>query len=194
MPTGDADGATPLDPDELDGLIPAGILSRADLNAWEQSGIRTARSWVLDRRRPVPADRLLTERFLRELHRRMFGNTWRWAGHYRQSDTNIGVHWPTIPVAMHDALADTTAWLTYETWPRRELLARSHHRMVTIHPFPNGNGRWSRLATDTLARTLDIPMPTWGAETHADPRAAYLTALRAADEGEVAMLTAFMWA
>jgi Fic-DOC domain mobile mystery protein B len=189
-----ADGNTPLDPDELEGLLPAGVLTRADLNAWEQAGIRRARSWALDRRNPVPLQRVLSEAFLRDLHRRMFAITWSWAGSYRRSDKNIGPHWATVPVVMRDALHDASLWIHERVYPPREVLARFHHRLVVIHPFPNGNGRWSRLATDVLARTLSTEPPTWGAGLRpALARREYIEALRKADSGEFAELTTFLW-
>jgi len=190
----DAEGATPIEPDDADALIPAGIRTRDDLNAWEQVGIAAARSWALDRRRPLPLPRVLDESFLRELHRRMFGATWRWAGSYRRTNTNIGVPWPTIVTARHEAIADARTWIDEETWSHEEMLARWHHRLVVIHPFPNGNGRWSRLATDLLARARAVPLPTWGASLPAaDTRRHYLEALRRADAGEFERLREFLW-
>jgi Fic-DOC domain mobile mystery protein B len=192
MMSQEPEGATPLDPDDLEGLIPVGILTRADLNAREQAGVLDGRRWALGRRRST--SRVLTEHFLRELHRRMFGNVWRWAGTFRTTDKNIGTHWPQLRVAMLDAIADAAAWVAAGTWTPKELAARFHHRLVRIHPFPNGNGRWSRLATDALMRSVRHPLPTWGAALDAPTtRAQYLNALRAADNGKFEQLVAFIW-
>lgn len=193
MSTPPPDGATPLDPDEAEGLIPPGLLTRAQLNAWEQHGIRRARDWAINRRRAISLRKALDDAVLRDLHRRMFADTWTWAGRYRHSDKNIGTHWPEIPAAMRDALADAHAWIAEGTWPPSMLLARFHHRLVQIHPFPNGNGRWARLATEVLARALGVALPTWGAP-QADARRAYLESLRAADQGAFDALARFMWA
>jgi len=190
----DAEGATPIDPDDADALIPAGIRTRNDLNAWEQAGITTARSWALDRRRALPIARILDESFLRELHRRMFAATWSWAGAYRRSNTNVGVPWPAVPTAMREAIEDARTWIDTDTWAHAEMLARWHHRLVVIHPFPNGNGRWSRLATDLLAHALAVPLPTWGASLPAaDARRVYLEVLRKADAGDYDGLCSFTW-
>lgn len=186
----DPDGTTPLDPDEAEALIPSGVATRADLNAWEQEGIRRARLALLRSRR-APS-RVLKAEFLRRVHREMFGGTWAWAGRYRRSDKNIGAHWTEIPTRVREALDDTTTWVASSTWSVEEIAARFHHRLVTIHPFPNGNGRWSRLATDILMRSLDHQLPTWGIHRR-DPRADYLSALRSADGGRFGPLVEFMW-
>jgi Fic-DOC domain mobile mystery protein B len=191
----DPDGATPLDPEELEGLIPAGIITRSDLNAWEQLGVLEAQRWAFGPRRRTVAT-VLSEKFLRELHRRMFAATWNWAGKFRRSDKNIGVHWPHVPTELRKALDDANMWIATEIWPPAEIAARFHHRIVTIHPFPNGNGRWSRLTTEALMRALREPLPSWGArsaQTAAESRATYLHALRRADRGEFAALIDFVW-
>lgn len=85
------EGATPLDPDEAEDLLPSHIRTRKELNVWEQENILVAASWI--RRTRVAA---LDEMTLRELHRKMFSETWRWAGRFRTSDKTIGIHWPQI--------------------------------------------------------------------------------------------------
>lgn len=186
------EGATPLDPDELEGLIPVGILSRDDLNAWEQVGVVAGRRWALGIRRAT--DRVLSERFLRKLHRKMFASVWKWSGTYRKSDRNIGVHWPQVATAMLDAIEDARTWTIEGAWSPSELAARFHHRLVAIHPFPNGNGRWSRLATDALMHALRQPLPMWGASIPgASRRLEYLEALREADRGRFDRLIKFVW-
>jgi Fic-DOC domain mobile mystery protein B len=182
------DGTTPLDPDEADGLIPD-LLTRGELNAWEQANILKAEAWVFRRRRNV-----LTVQFAMELHQRMFDETWTWAGKFRRSDKNIGVPWPTIPAALRDLLDDTQYWIDNITYALDESAARFHHRLVSIHPFPNGNGRHGRLMTDVLARSHGAQLFTWGRGHLAvgQARIAYLAALRQADKGSLDPLVEFM--
>jgi Fic-DOC domain mobile mystery protein B len=129
----------------------------------------------------------MTEESIKTLHRRMFGDVWRWAGSYRQHDTNMGANWPYISTQVRDLLANVitqTAAAENLPWPPDELAVRFHHQLVVIHPFPNGNGRHSRLAADLLVRILGEPAFTWGSEnlsSPGDPRRAYLSALRLAD-------------
>jgi Fic-DOC domain mobile mystery protein B len=182
------EGTTPLDPDEADGLIPD-LLTRGELNAWEQANILKAEAWVFRRRRNV-----LTVQFAMELHRRMFDETWAWAGNFRRSDKNIGVPWPTIPAALRDLLDDAQYWIDQGTYALDEVAARFHHRLVSIHPFPNGNGRHGRLMADGLARSSGAPPCTWGrgSLTVGQARVAYLAALRQADKGGLDPLIEFM--
>ena len=188
------EGATPVDPDEAADLIPTGVETVDQLNAFEQTNILSATEWALrNRRRRTPAQ-VLSEAFLFNLHRRMFDETWRWAGAPRRTDKNIGVHWPTIRVALRERVKDAQLWLDEGVFPLDEVAVRLHHGIVLVHPFPNGNGRWSRLAADTLMHAHRHAPFTWGATdlTGAGAaRAGYLTALRAADRGDVAPLMRF---
>jgi Fic-DOC domain mobile mystery protein B len=132
---------------------------------------------------------------LRELHRRMFNQTWKWAGEFRRSDTNIGVPWPRIGTDLRmlcDDLRYQTEHAVYD-WPERAV--RFHHRLVSIHPFPNGNGRHARLAEDLLLIRYRQPRFTWGSKNLiADgiARREYITALQEADAGNIARLTVFV--
>jgi Fic-DOC domain mobile mystery protein B len=190
----DPPGATPLTDDDRVGLIPTDVATRGDLNDVEAANISVARTWATTR--SWTAESLLRDSTLRDLHRRMYEQVWRWAGTYRRRDTNIGVEWATIPVALRDLLDDAQAWVTYATFEPDVLALRFHHRLVQVHAFPNGNGRHARLVTDLLARALDRPAFTWGGADLTDvgaARAAYLNALRAmnADREDVVALLAF---
>ena len=100
----------------------------------------------------------LDEATIRELHRRMFSETWGWAGRYRTLDKTIGIHWPQIPVAIRNFVEDGRLWLREEVFPPDEAALRLHHRLVQIHPFPNGNGRHARLWTICYwAKSADLP-------------------------------------
>lgn len=144
------EGATPLDPDEDEGLIPPHITTGAELNAWEQANILRAQEWLGKRRSTSP---VIDMGFLRELHRRMFSDTWEWAGKFRKTMKNIGVAQELVPERTQNLLDEVQHWLDHETYPVDEIAARFHHLLVAIHPFPNGNGRHARLMAD--ARPAD---------------------------------------
>ena len=183
------DAATPLTLEEMRDLIPAHIAYRRELNEAEQENIMLAQDWALGR----PRD-LLSERFVRDLHRRMLGDVWRWAGKFRTSARNIGIEYWQIPVALRQLLDDARAWIAYGTYPPDEIAVRFHHRLVLIHPFPNGNGRHARLMADLLAMQLGRDRSSWG---RASLRAAgvargrYMEALRAADGHDIGPLLDF---
>ncbi len=184
------DAATPLTPDEIQGLIPTYIAFRHELNAAEQENILSAQDWALRQRK---AD-LLTEKFVKDLHRRMLGDVWRWAGKYRASARNIGIdHW-LIPMELRTLLADTQALVEFKSCPDDEIAVRFHHRLVAIHPFPNGNGRHARLMADLLVMRLGRMRFSWGSAglTNASAtRSRYIDALRAADRYRIGPLLEF---
>ncbi len=190
-----AEGATPLDPDTLAGLIPD-LATQEELNAFEQQNIALAVRWAL-RSRTLRRE-LLTAHGLRLLHQRMFDQTWRWAGRFRTVGTNIGVDWPQIPVQVASLCADIAYQIAEGVGEPDEQALHLHHRLAFIHPFPNGNGRHARLAADLLARQLGRPLFSWGASLGATSlveetpaRQTYLAALRAADRGDIEPLLRF---
>ena len=185
----DDDANTPLDAEEMQQLIPSYITLRRELNEAEQVNIAHASKW-LSSRRSDPLD----EVFLRELHRRMFGQVWRWAGHYRKTARNIGVDANRVRMDTAQALDDARFWVANATYAPDEIAVRFSHRLVAIHPFPNGNGRLSRMAGDLLAVQLGRPQFSWGSHSLTDAnvtRAAYIAALRAADAHDVGPLILF---
>ena len=181
------EGATPIDPDDAKGLIPTWVATRGDLNAVEQENIARAVAWAFTSPRMHLLGSLMTEESMKMLHRRMFGDVWKWAGSYRQHDANTAAPWPYVPTRVRELLADVLVQSSDRTnlpWPADELAIRFHHRLVPIHPFPNGNGRHARLAADLLVRALGRPTFSWGSESLDSPgdvRSAYLDALRTAD-------------
>jgi len=188
-PLDEAESATPLTPAEREGLIPSHITLRSELNELEQQNILEAATWVsLRRRDPVG------EPFARSLHRRMFRDVWSWAGTYRTSDKNLGVKWPLIQPRIREALEQTRYWIDHKTFLGDEIAVRFHHALVSIHPFPNGNGRWSRLMADILVVKLAEKRFTWGGNVLGaadETRRAYIAALKAADNHDFAALFAF---
>lgn len=176
------DGATPLDPDELDGLKLKHITTRAELDRWEQDNIADAMDWLERRKKSTD---ILTEEFIKTLHIKMLNKVWSWAGTFRRSGKNIGVDWPMIPMQLQYLLGDVRYWIENNTYEPDDIAARFHHRLVYIHLFPNGNGRHARLMADTLLTDVLNAEPfSWGdanLNKDGDVRRRYIDALRAAD-------------
>jgi Fic-DOC domain mobile mystery protein B len=188
LPLGD--GHTPLDGDDREGLKLTYVTTRSELNEAEQENILRARQ---GRRHPT-LQALLDDKYLRDLHRAMFGDVWAWAGSYRRLETSIGIDPARIAVGVRDLVADTKIWAEHEE--PLCVAVRFHHRLVSIHPFPNGNGRHARQAADYLMEALKQPPFTWGAVGGRGDvegtRRRYLAALREADNGDLAPLEQFV--
>lgn len=185
--------ATPLEPAERDGLLQSWIISRRDLNEAEQENIVKGATWARRTRKRKPED-LLDADFICTLHKRMFGEVWAWAGTYRQTERNIGIEAYRISMEVRALLDDVRFWIANATYPPDEIAIRLHHRLVAIHPFPNGNGRLTRLIADLLIERLGRPAFSWGGDNLADIgtlRATYVAALRRADDHMIDDLIAF---
>lgn len=189
LPQGDGD--TELTPEERESLIPSYITFRRELNEAEQANIVEAQSWAFSRKRDVLDDALLTS-----LHKRMYGNVWRWAGEHRTSSKNIGdVDAYRIPTELRELLDNCRYWIDNKTYEPDEIAARFHHRLVFIHCYPNGNGRHARLATDLLLTQMGKVPFSWGGATLVDAvevRTRYIEALQAADRHDIGPLLGFV--
>ncbi|WP_420621913.1 mobile mystery protein B [Candidatus Poriferisodalis sp.] len=183
------DGHTLLSDEDRAGLLQPDIATRQELSDAEQRNIAKA---LL---RPKPRlPRLLDDKYLRGLHKAMFGDVWDWAGRYRTSDTNIGIELLHISAAVRDVTDDAAAWVEHETYEPDELAVRFHHRLVFIHPFVNGNGRHSRISADLLIVNLGRHAFSWGSNldvTTDELRQRYLAALHSADAGRIDELVSF---
>lgn len=189
-------GSTPIEPDDQEQLIPTWIATRSDLNSAEQRNIALATTWVFGR--TWRAEDIVTQEWLKNLHTRMLGEVWRWAGGYRSREANIGEAPTLIAVALETLLADVRAQIADDTTlarPPDEIVVRFHHRLVSIHPFVNGNGRHARLAADVLRVSLGGPRFPWGGDYDLSEsgvvRDEYIAALKAADQGVMAPLFLF---
>jgi Fic-DOC domain mobile mystery protein B len=188
------DGATPLDDEDLEGLIPEHVTNRGELNQAEFENLLAALPLAerqADRADPVG---LLTYSFLFKLHEQMFCDVWTWAGQQRKRETNIGVDPAQIAERVKVVLDDAAYWHAHGTYPADETAVRLHHRLVAIHPFPNGNGRCTRLIADLYLRSAGADRLGWGSSdlaTEGDLRSDYLEALRAADAGDYEPLLLF---
>jgi len=188
-----SDDATPLEPGEREGLLQTWITHRRDLNEAERDKIVNGVAWAR-RARGLDAAGLLNDAFARALHKRMFGEVWKWAGTYRQTERNIGIAAHRIPTEMAALFDDARYWVEHATYPPDEIAVRLHHRLVFIHPFPNGNGRHARMMADLLIERLGGEPFGWGGGSLTDIgklRAGYVAALRAADRHDIGPLLAF---
>lgn len=186
-------GATPLTSDDANGLIPKGIATRGQLNEFESRNIQQALLWAMRKnRRP---SEILTIDFCLKLHKKMFDKTWKWAGQFRRYEVNIGNTSPVmVSMNLRNLCDDAQAWINFNSYPLDEICIRMHHRMVCIHPFPNGNGRHSRIMADLLIKSLGQRIFNWGKSdlTHQSKnRMDYISMLRLADNGDCSGLLKF---
>jgi len=186
------EGATPIGFDEAEGLLLTHITTLGELNRWEQDNILEAKTWI---QKTKPSN-ILNEKFIKNLHKRMFGNVWKWAGTFRQSNKNIGGPWYQVPTSLRDLCEDTTLWIELKEESPDIIAIRFHHRLVSIHAFPNGNGRHAREMTNLLLRyKLKQPEFTWGSKNLSEAgniRKQYIESLHSADKGDYNPLLAFV--
>lgn len=189
-----ADGQTPIDPEERSGLLIKTITTRGELDEHEQLNIEDALEWTL--KKNFKREEILTEKFIRDLHKKMFGKVWRWAGIFRNSNKNIGVDKFQISIQLKNLLDDCRYWINNKTFSEDEIAIRFKHKLVSIHLFPNGNGRHSRLIADVIiSKVFHKPVFTWGSQSNLSDdkklRALYLKSLREADNGNYTKLISF---
>src|ERR1700722_9054819 len=180
------DANTPLTPEEHDGLIPD-LQTHEELNEWERDNILRARQWALSDRQLARLDPM-SEDYIRELHNRMFDQTWAWAGTYRRTEKNLGIPVAQIHERLAQLLGNAKYWLENKTYDTDECAIRVHYELVVIHAFPNGNGRHARLIADIVAAKYGRPVFSWGSKDLipvSETREGYLSALRPADNGNI---------
>jgi Fic-DOC domain mobile mystery protein B len=186
-------GQTPLDEDEKDGLLIPTITTREELDEFEQLNIEEAFKWVLGK--TFKAQLIFSDKFVKELHKRMYGNVWKWAGEFRKTNKNLGVDKWQISTSLKTLNDDAMYWLNNKTYDPDEFAVRYKHRIVSIHCFANGNGRHSRLMADLIIEKIfNKSMFTWGSVNLikiGEARNKYLIALREADKGSLEPLILF---
>lgn len=184
---------TPLDEDEKDGLLVPTIATIGELNEFEQRNIEQAIEWTLTRN--FTSELVFTKEFICSVHKRMYEDVWSWAGKFRKTNKNIGVDKWQIPIQLKELLNDVMYWNENKTYLPDEIAIRFKHRLVSIHCFPNGNGRHSRLLADiVIEKIYKLKYFTWGFATSNDVesiRNNYLKALKAADKGNYKLLLSF---
>jgi len=187
------DGQTPLEPDEMEGLLIKTVSTRGELDEFEQLGVANAVKWV--RLSNFNNEDILTIEFIQKLHKVMFQDVWRWAGEFRTTNKNIGVDKYQIRLELKNLLEDCNFWIEKQSFSYDEIAIRLSHRLVVIHPFSNGNGRHSRLMADILiSKYFNQTMFTWGSKSlvkKGEARGVYLKALKEADDMNYKLLLDF---
>jgi Fic-DOC domain mobile mystery protein B len=187
------DGQTPLEEEEKDGLLIPTIATRGELDEFEQQNIEQAVQWTFGR--SFKPEVIFTESFNRTVHKRMYSDVWAWAGEFRKTNKNIGVDKWQIPSYFKYLLDDAKYWHENNTYTPDEIAVRFKHRIVSIHCFPNGNGRHSRLMADIIIEKIyKQPVFSWGAanlSSESETRKVYLKAVKTADRGDYSLLLAF---
>ncbi len=183
-------GQTPLDEEEKLGLRISSIGSKAELDELEQQNIDEALQWLQGKRFAI--ENVLNEKFLITLHKRMFGKVWAWAGKFRTSQKNMGLHHSQIRPALKQLCDDALVWQEHQVYTPEEMALRFKHRLLSIHCFANGNGRHSRLMADILIhQVFQQALFTWGESLADKARAEYLLAMKAADRNSFEALLRF---
>jgi Fic-DOC domain mobile mystery protein B len=186
-------GQTPLSEEEKEGLLIPSIATRGELDEFEQQNIEQAVQWTMGR--SLRPDLIFAEDFIRKLHKRMYADVWAWAGEFRKANKNLGIDKWQIPTELKYLLDDVRYWYENNTYLPDEIALRFKHRIVSIHCFPNGNGRHSRLMADIIVEKIyKLDVFSWGAANNSslvDARTAYLKAIKTADKGDYSLLLIF---
>lgn len=188
------DGQTPLSEEEMEGLLIDTITTHAELDEFEQMNIEKAIEWTLTRK--FKPEYIFSEKFVRELHKRMFEEVWSWAGNFRLSEKNIGIKFHLIRTALKQLNDDCLFWLNNKTYNENEIAIRYKHQLVNIHCFANGNGRHSRLMADVIHKQIfNFNYFNWGSHSNlvkaGEQRTKYLKAIREADNANIQPLIDF---
>lgn len=187
------DGQTPLSEEELDGLKILSISTREELDEFEQFNIEKAIQWTFGKK--IQPKDLLSEKFIKDLHKRMYGEVWKWAGSFRTSEKNLGIKSYLIPVQLKQLLDDAMYWYENQIYSSDEVAVRFKHQLVSIHCFANGNGRHSRLMADLIMEKLyKEPFLPWGGSSLVksnEKRKEYINATKIADHQDLSQLIMF---
>jgi Fic-DOC domain mobile mystery protein B len=126
-----------------------------------------------------------------QLHKDMFGDVWDWAGKLRQVELSIGVKAYMVPIELKKLVDDLKYWDKNKTFYVVETAARLHHRAVQIHPFKNGNGRWSRMLANIYLKQNGLNPTKWNEDllSKENPhRDEYIESLKLADKADYSKL------
>lgn len=184
---------TSIDPSKAEGLVIKSITTQKELDEFEQLNIQKAILWTYAKR--LKKEQLLSEKFILDLHKKMYGDVWKWAGRYRTTEKNLGVKFYQIPVELKSLLDDCLYWIENKIFPEEEIAVRFKHKLVSIHCFSNGNGRHSRLMADLIMEKLfNQSFFTWGGRNlvkQSEHRSSYIRAVRLADQNKIQSLIDF---
>ena len=186
-------GQTPLEEEEKEGLLVSTITTHGELNEFEQQNIEKAIEWTLGRK--FNKEKIISENFVRELHGKMFGDVWNWAGKFRRTNKNLGCDLKRVSAELKKLNDDCRYWLGNKIYPEEEIAIRYKHRAVSIRCFSNGNGQHSRLMGDIIVNHIfGKKVFTWGGANlnkTGELRNNYLNAIRKADKGDLLPLIEF---
>ena len=163
----DRDGQTPLPKELQKGLKPKNVQTMGELDEYEEQNIAEGLIWLEDCN-----EKCFDYIFWCKLHKKLFNDVWRWAGDIRKHELdNPDFLCPTkIRTELMKLIGNVEYWLEYNTYPKEEIIARLHERLLTVHPFANGNGRWARILTEYVCKKHDIQTPTWNVKLNSDPQ------------------------
>ena len=187
------DGQTPLEEEEKDGLKIKSITTQGELDEFEQLNIEKAVEWTI--RTNLKSENILKEKFVKDLHKKMYGDVWKWAGEFRRTEKNIGIPCIKIGLELKNLLDDTKYWIENKTFSPEEIAIKFKHRIVSIHCFPNGNGRHSRMMADIIMESIfGNEIFSWHQSIMVkanEIRKEYINALKEADNGNIKPLIEF---
>ena len=182
-------GETPLPEDELASLLPDVVrilgepVTRAAVFDLEQGVQEQVAEELLTAALggSLQPSELLTDYFLKDLHARLYGYIWTWAGKWRTHDVNIGVAYPQIAVDLRNSLNTILyRWENTDDWTPHELGVVAHAETVRIHPFADGNGRTTRLLADLVYVAAQDSDPVLQYDWNVD-KVSYINLLRRYD-------------
>jgi Fic-DOC domain mobile mystery protein B len=179
------DDATPLD--DISGLkLPSDkSYTLKEIYVYEANNIALATLKYLSAS-PSKALASFSYEWMQQLHYDMFGNVWDWAGMFRKVELSIGIKAYLVPTTLKELADDITFWDKHKTFDIYETATRIHHRAVQIHPFQNGNGRWSRMLANIYLRQNGSMPVKWQEDllsSENPKRDEYIQALKMADDG-----------
>ncbi len=187
------DGQTPLNEEEKEGLKIKSITTQGELDEFEQLNIEKAVEWTIHTK--FKSENILTEKFIKDLHKKMYSDVWKWAGDFRTTEKNMGISWTKIGIELKNLLDDTKYWIENKTYLPEEIAIKFKHRIVSIHCFPNGNGRHSRMMADIILESIfGKEIFSWHQSNMVkanETRKKYINALKKADNGDIAPLIKF---
>lgn len=188
----DRDGSTPLDEDQTQGLKFSHITLMSELDELEDTNIQKGLEWLYAQKNP----HYLHTDFLCKLHEKLFGDVWKWAGKFRKSEVNLSKIRPyDISPQLKNLFEDAGLWISAGKMTWDEISAELHHRLVSIHPFPNGNGRTTRIFTEYVQLMNGRAVTSWKnslKDTPTERRKCYIDALKKADNSDFNDLIEFM--
>jgi Fic-DOC domain mobile mystery protein B len=179
-------GQAQLEKEELGGLKITGITILSEVLPHETKNITKATTWA--EKNQFGPEKIFTEPFLKEIHKRMFCDVWDWAGKYRLGNKTMGVDFKLIRQELKQLFSNTMFWIENESYDPDEIAIRFMHRLLQIQCFPDGNARHAQLMADIVSEhILNGEIFTWGSSLN-DPKQArekFLDALKKADKGKM---------